>query len=185
MTFSSSALTLVEPRTRGLRTTTKGCIAMWELTVSPLELVARTTIIYVLFFGALRLSGKRELGQFTLFDLALVLLAANALQPAITGSDQSVLGGAIILVTIFVLNRVVAEVRVVVPFVDRLLEFKPTTIGRDGAWMTSQFRGQGIDLEDAEAALRQHGLERVEQMKLATLEEDGSISIVPADGGGR
>ena len=35
---------------------------------------------------------------------------------------------------------------------------------------------------DAEAALREHGLERADQIKLATLEEDGSISIVPADG---
>lgn len=156
---------------------------MWQLGISPLELVARTTIIYVLFFGALRLSGKREIGQFTLFDLALVLLAANALQPAITGSDQSILGGAVILTTIFVLNRVVAEARVRIPFVRRLLEFTPATIGRDGRWIHSQLARQGIDLGDAEAALRQHGLERVSQMKLATLEEDGSISIVAIDGG--
>jgi uncharacterized membrane protein YcaP (DUF421 family) len=156
---------------------------MWQLGISPLELVARTTIIYVLFFAALRLSGKREIGQFTLFDLALVLLAANALQPAITGSDQSVLGGAVILTTIFVLNRLVAEARVRIPFVRRLLEFTPATIGRDGRWISSQLARQGIDLGDAEAALRQHGLEHVSQMKLATLEEDGSISIVATDGG--
>jgi uncharacterized membrane protein YcaP (DUF421 family) len=156
---------------------------MWELGVNPLELVARTAIIYVLFFGALRLSGKREIGQFTLFDLAMVLLVANALQPAMTGADQSVLGGAIILATIFVLNRLVAEARVRIPFVRRVLEFKPTTIGRDGTWLKAQFARQGIDLGDADAALRQHGLERVEQMKLATLEEDGSISIVAAADG--
>jgi uncharacterized membrane protein YcaP (DUF421 family) len=154
---------------------------MFELTVSPLELIARTTIIYVLFFGALRLSGKRELGQFTLFDLALVLLAANALQPAITGPDQSVTGGAIILATIFILNRLVAEARVRIPFVASVLEFKPTTVGRDGAWIDAELARQGLDHDDAEAALRQHGLERVEQMKLATLEEDGSISIVEKD----
>jgi uncharacterized membrane protein YcaP (DUF421 family) len=156
---------------------------MWELGVNPLELVARTAVIYVLFFGALRLSGKREIGQFTVFDLALVLLVANALQPAMTGPDQSVLGGAIILATIFVLNRLVAEARVRIPFVRRVLEFKPTTIGRDGRWLKAEFARQGIDLGDADAALRQHGLENVEQMKLATLEEDGSISIVAADDG--
>ena len=156
---------------------------MWDLGLNPLELIARTAIIYALFFGALRLSGKREIGQFTLFDLALVLLVANALQPAMTGPDQSVVGGAIILTTIFALNRLVSEARVRIPFVRRLLEFTPTTVGRDGKWQTSEFARQGIDLGDAEAALRQHGLERVEQMKLATLEEDGSISIVPADTG--
>jgi uncharacterized membrane protein YcaP (DUF421 family) len=153
---------------------------MWDLGINPLELVARTTIIYVLFVSALRLSGKREIGQFTLFDLAMVLLVANALQPAMTGADQSILGGAIILGTIFALNRLVAEARVRIPFVRRVLEFKPTTIGRDGRWLRAEFARQGIDLGDAEAALRQQGLEQVEQMKLATLEEDGSISVVPA-----
>ena len=156
---------------------------MWDLGVNPLELVARTAVIYALFFGALRLSGKREIGQFTVFDLALVLLVANALQPAMTGADQSVLGGAIILATIFVLNRLVSEARIRIPFVRNLLEFKATTIGRDGKWLKAEFGRQGIDLGDADAALRQHGLERVEQMKLATLEEDGSISIVATEDG--
>ena len=155
---------------------------MWELGVSPLEIVVRTAIIYLLFLFFLRLSGKRQLGQFTLFDIALVLLAANALQPAMTGADQSVTGGVIIVITIFTLNRLVAEARVRIPFVKQLLEFQPTVIGRDGTWLTKEIEKQALDEDDAEAALREHGLERVEQMKLAVLEEDGSISIVPAEG---
>src|SRR4029453_16029172 len=103
---------------------------MWQLGVTPIELVVRTTIIYLLFLALLRLSGKRQLGQFTLFDIALVLLAANALQPAMTGPDQSITGGVIIVITIFALNRLIAEARVRIPFVQRLLEFEPTVIGR-------------------------------------------------------
>ena len=61
---------------------------MWQLGASPLELVVRSTVIYLVFLGALRLSGKRDVGQFTLVDLALVLLAANALQPAIRGQTS-------------------------------------------------------------------------------------------------
>ncbi len=95
---------------------------MWELGVPLIEIVVRTTIIYFVFLLLLRLSGKRQLGQFTLFDIALVLLAANALQPAMTGPDQSVTGGVIIVVTIFALNHVVAEARVRIPVVKRLLE---------------------------------------------------------------
>jgi uncharacterized membrane protein YcaP (DUF421 family) len=155
---------------------------MWQLAVSPLEIVLRTTIIYLLFLVSLRISGKRQLGQFTLFDIALVLLAANALQPAMTGPDQSITGGAIIVVTIFSLNRIVAEARLRIPTVQRLLEFEPTIIGRNGKWLKAQMEEQGLDLDDVHAALREHGLSRVEQMKLAVLEEDGSISIVPVAG---
>ena len=154
---------------------------MWQLSVSPIELVVRTTIIYLLFLVALRISGKRELGQFTLFDLALVLLAANALQPAVTGPDQSITGGVVILITIFSLNRLVAQARLRIPLVRRLLEFTPTVVGRDGQWLTDQVRKQELDLDDLDAALHEHGLERVEQVKVATLEEDGSISIVPRE----
>jgi uncharacterized membrane protein YcaP (DUF421 family) len=155
---------------------------VWQLGVSPLEIVDPTTIIYLLFLVFLKLSGKRQLGQFTLFDIALVLLAANALQPAMTGPDQSVVGGVIIVITMFTLNRLVAEARVRIPLVQRFLEFQPTVVGRDGRWLKDELEKQGLDEDDVEAALREHGLERVDQMKLAVLEEDGSISIVPAEG---
>lgn len=154
---------------------------MWTLGTPPLELVIRAAIIYALFFAALRLFGKREVGQFTLFDLALVLLVANALQPAITGSDASIPGGLIVIVTIFSLNRAVAALRVRSSLVRRILEFGPTVIGRDGAWLLPVLVRQGLDLADVDAALREHGLDAVEQMKLATLEADGSISIVATD----
>jgi uncharacterized membrane protein YcaP (DUF421 family) len=155
---------------------------MWQMAVPPLEIVARTTIVYLVFLAALRIFGKREVGQFTLFDLALVLLAANALQPAITGADQSIPGAVIIIVTIFVLNRIVAELRRRVPIVRRLLEFQPTVIGRDGAWLPEALDKEGLDEDDLGAALREHGLDSITQMKLAVLEQDGSLSIVPTDG---
>jgi uncharacterized membrane protein YcaP (DUF421 family) len=151
---------------------------VWTLGTPVLELVVRAALIYAVFFVALRLFGKRELGQFTIFDLALVLIAANALQPAITGTDASLLGGLIVILTLFVINRGISLLRVRSRVVRRLLDFGPTVVGRDGAWLLPELVRQGLDLIDVEAALREHGLEDVGEMKLATLESDGSISIV-------
>jgi uncharacterized membrane protein YcaP (DUF421 family) len=156
---------------------------MLTLGAPVIELVARAAIIYVVFFGALRLFGKREIGQFTVFDLALVLLAANALQPAMTGADASVPGGLVVILTVFLLNRAVALLRVRSKFVRGILEFAPTPIGRDGAWILPELVRQGLDSDDVEAALREHGLDSVRQLKLATLEADGSISIVAREKG--
>jgi uncharacterized membrane protein YcaP (DUF421 family) len=156
---------------------------MWQLEISPIELVARSAIVYLLFLAALRISGKRELGQFTLFDLALILLAANALQPAITGPDGSIPGAVIIIATIFSLNRLVAEGRRRVPLVRRLLEVPATVIGRDGKWISNAVADQDLDPDDLDAALREHGLASLDEMALAVLEQDGTISIVPKDGG--
>ena len=159
--------------------------AMWTLNINPLELIARCVIVYIVFLAALRIFGKREVGQFTIFDLALVLLAANALQPAITGPDASIPGALIVITTFFSLNHLVAQLRRHVPFVRDLLEGHATIIGRDGAWIREAVDREELDDEDLAAALREHGIETVAEMKLAALEDDGSISIVPTDGGSR
>jgi uncharacterized membrane protein YcaP (DUF421 family) len=155
---------------------------MLTLTLSPLELVLRSVIVYVLFLAALRLSGKRELGQFTIFDLALVLLASNALQPAITGPDASIPAALIIVATLFVLNRLVALGRNRSLTFRRLIDYAPTTVARDGKWDAAAIKAEGLDTDDLTAALHEYGLESVDEVRLATLEHDGSISVVPAAG---
>ncbi len=81
---------------------------MWEFVVPPWELAFRAALIYIALVVALRVFGKREVGQFTLFDLVLVLLVANAVQPAMTGPDTSLGGGLVIIATLLLVNRGVA-----------------------------------------------------------------------------
>jgi uncharacterized membrane protein YcaP (DUF421 family) len=145
------------------------------------ELVLRALIIYIAFFIGLRVFGKREIGQFTVFDLVLILLIANALQPAMTGPDVSVTGGVILIVTLLVINRVLALIRNRFPVLDSLINPEPTVIARDGQWVKDSFQKEDLSLEDAEMALREHGVEKIEEVRLAVLEEDGSISVVPKD----
>ncbi|HKB27593.1 MAG TPA: YetF domain-containing protein [Candidatus Limnocylindrales bacterium] len=155
---------------------------MFTLTLSPLELVLRSVVVYVLFLAALRLSGKRELGQFTIFDLALVLLASNALQPAITGPEASLPGAAIIIATLFTLNRLTAFARRRSVLARRILDYAPTVLARDGKWIDAAIGQEDLDTDDLQAAIREYGLESVKEVKLATLEHDGSISVVPEAG---
>ncbi|HYM51148.1 MAG TPA: YetF domain-containing protein [Candidatus Limnocylindrales bacterium] len=152
-----------------------------SLSVPWWELVIRSVIIYVVFFIGLRAFGKREVGQFTVFDFVLILLVANALQPAITGPDNSVTGGVIIIITLLLINRGLAFVRRRFPAIDDVISPKPTVIARDGKWIKENFDREDLSLEDAEMALREHGVEKVEDVSLAELEEDGSISVVPKD----
>ena len=156
---------------------------LWRFGTPPLELVVRGIVVYAIFLAALRVSGKRELGQFTIFDLAVVLLAANALQPAMTGPDASLPGALVIIATLFTVNRIVAWARRRFAVVRRLLDVTPTTIARDGVWLQAALSGEGLDDDDLQAALREHGLESIGEVRLATLEQDGSISVVPRDGG--
>jgi uncharacterized membrane protein YcaP (DUF421 family) len=155
---------------------------VFTLTLSPLELVLRSAIVYVLFLAALRLSGKRELGQFTIFDLALVLLASNALQPAITGPDASLPAALIIIATLFVLNRLTAFARKRSALARRILDYAPSLVAKNGKWIQAAISREDLDMDDLEAAIREYGLESIKEVKLATLEHDGSISVVPESG---
>src|SRR5450756_900356 len=74
-----------------------------------LEIALRTGVIYLLVLIGIRLSGKREVGQMTPFDLALLLLLSNAVQNAMTGPDTSLAGGAAAALTLLLLNYAVAE----------------------------------------------------------------------------
>ena len=142
------------------------------------HLVIRAVIIYVVFFIGLRLFGKRELGQFTTFDLVLVLLVANALQPAITGPDNSVTGGVIIITILLVFNRMVALVRNRWPWFDALIDPPPTVVVQDGQISKPALEKEGLSETDVEMAIREHGIDKLSDVKQAVLENDGSISVV-------
>lgn len=148
--------------------------------VPPWELVLRSGLIYLALLVSLRLFGKREVGQFTLYDLVLVLLVANAVQPAITGPDNSVGGGLVIIVALVLLNFVVGRLDRFGLF-HRLLQPEPTIVVRDGRYLTGNMRREGVGREEVETAIREHGLEDVSQVQMGVLEPDGTISIVGAD----
>ncbi len=110
----------------------------------------------------------------------LVLLVANAVQPAMTGPDTSLVGGLIIIVTLVLLNLVVARLDTI-PLFHRLFSPHPAVIIHGGQYLTEVMRREGVDREDCEMAIREHGIEDVSQVKLGVLEPDGSISVVPKD----
>jgi uncharacterized membrane protein YcaP (DUF421 family) len=110
-----------------------------------------------------------------------VLLVANAVQPAMTGPDTSLLGGLVIIVTLLVVNFAVGQLRLKSPAFRRLVEPEKTVVGRDGRWLDDEVSRQGLTVDELDAALREHGVETVGQTILVVLEADGSLSVVAKD----
>lgn len=135
-------------------------------------------IIYVALLAALRLFGKREVGQFTLYDLVFILLVANALQPAITGPDTSLVGGLILVVALVGTNYLVGRLDSM-PRFHHLFTPAPTVIVRNGTYLPDVMRREGVDKDEVEMAIREHGIKDLKEVQLGVLESDGTISIVP------
>jgi uncharacterized membrane protein YcaP (DUF421 family) len=154
---------------------------VFDLDVNGWSIVARTLIVYAALLVGLRLTGKRQLGQMTPFDLVLILLIANAVQNAMVGPDTSVWGGLIAALVLIVANYGVVQARERIPLLRRAVEGTPTLLINDGQFVQEHLRREGLDEDEVMMALREHGVSQVKDVKMAILEVDGSISIVPAD----
>ena len=152
---------------------------MLTLAVPVWNIILRTAVIYLILLAGLRLAGKREIGQMTVFDLVVLLLLANAVQNAMVGPDTSLTGGVLAAVVLLVLNAGVARLRLRWPRLRRLVEGMPTLLVLHGEVIPAHLRREGVDQETLEAALREHGVADLADVEMAVLEIDGSISVVP------
>jgi len=144
-----------------------------------LEIVYRSAVIYVAVVVGMRLTGNRQLGQMTPFDLVLILLIANAVQNAMVGSDVTILGGVVAAGTLLVMNRIVSWVVERVPRLRGALEGHTVLLLNDGRLLEDQIRRAGLSDDLVLQAIREHGFDTAADVRMAVLEIDGTISIVP------
>ncbi|MEN1956123.1 YetF domain-containing protein [Luteimonas sp. MJ204] len=152
---------------------------LFELSMPWWEFVLRAVIVYFILLLMLRVSGKRTVGQFTPFDLLVVILLGTAVQNSLIGEDVSLLGGLILAVTLIGCNWLVGFVTARSERLDRLIEGSPVLLARDGELFTRVLRAEGLSRPDIDEALRDNGLSDIADAVLVTLEVDGTITVVP------
>lgn len=146
-----------------------------------LIIAAKTAVIYAFLVLALRLLGKRELGQMNIYDLVLIIVIANAVQNAMVGDDTTLIGGMVAALTLLILNRLLNLLLVRSDKIERALVGEPILLFNDGQLIEERMRREGVTQEQLLAALREHGLETLEEVRMVVLEVDGSLSVVPCD----
>lgn len=155
---------------------------MFELAMPWWVFVLRACVVYFVLLGMIRLSGKRSMGQFTPFDILLVVLLGNAVQNALLGEDTSVGGGLLLAATLIALNWTVGLTTARLPRMERVIEGVPVLLARDGAVYRDVLRRELISKEDFEKAMRQEGCLEIEDIRLAVLENNGHITVVKRGG---
>ena len=146
-----------------------------------LAIAGKTAVIYLFLVAGLRLLGKRELGQMTIYDLVLVIVLANSVQNAMVGDDTTLVGGLVAATVLLLLNRLFTLVIGRSTRLEHYLVGQPLLILNDGQLIRDRMRKEGVTVEQVQAALREHGLERLDQAHMCVLEVDGTISVVPKD----
>jgi uncharacterized membrane protein YcaP (DUF421 family) len=146
-----------------------------------LQILLRTAAVYAVILVGVRLSGKREVGQMTPFDLTLLLLISNAVQNAMTGPDTSLLGGVVAAGTLLVLNYFVAELSGANRRFRRFVQGQPSLLVHDGQVIAAHMAKEHVSMDELQRALREHGINSYHEVALAVLEVDGSISCLKYD----
>ncbi len=152
--------------------------------VQVLEKIVRPLIVYFFLLLMFRITGKRELGQMTPFDLIVLLTISNVLQNAMIGADNSLTGGLIGGLTLFCANGLVARLTLHVPQFAHLIEGKPTPLIENGRILAKNLRREVMTRSELERAIRKHGLDPdadLPKIRKALLEQDGTVTILYKD----
>jgi len=153
---------------------------MWQLTsVTWWELIVRAGIVYVFLLVLLRVTGKRQIGQLSPFDLVLLLVLSNAVQNAMNGGENSVLGGLISAGTLITVNYAIGWATYKNKKIEALVEGRPEILIHNGKLFTQVMDKQRLTHHELDSALRAAGCSCVEEVHFAILENDGKVTVQP------
>ena len=154
---------------------------MWIMSLPWWEFILRGIIVYFFLIVLLRLTGKRQIGQMAPFDLVLLLVLSNAVQNAMNGGDNSVIGGIISAVSLVGTNWVVGLLTYKSKRMEALVEGRPEVLIHNGKLFEETLQQTKITHHELMTALREAGCATVEDVRGALLETDGNISVIPKD----
>jgi len=154
---------------------------MWNLSLPWWEFVLRAVIVYGFLLLILRLTGKRQIGQMSPFDLVLLLVLSNAVQNSMNGGDNTVGGGLILAATLVAFNALVSFITSRSRTAEKWVEGVPEILVFEGKVMKKTMTSEGLSMDELKGAMRAAGCCDVKDVHLATLELNGQISIVRED----
>lgn len=149
---------------------------MFTLGVPAWELVCRAAIVYVALLIFLRISGKRTVGELSIFDLIVVIVLGSAVRTALLGNDKSVPGGLLVVATLLFLDFISAFLTARFKKVEQLLDGKPVLIARDGVVFHDVLKKCNVPSGTFEGVLRKHSMTTA-QIGQAILEANGNITV--------
>lgn len=152
---------------------------MFDLAVPVWELVLRAVVVYAFLLLMLRLTGKRQVGQLAPFDLVLLLILSNAVQNSMNAGDNSLVGGLVSAATLIALNYGTGLATFRSRRIEKLVDGEPEVLIAEGRVFRKALERAQISEQELYSALRQSGCTAPDEVKLAMLENNGVISVVP------
>jgi uncharacterized membrane protein YcaP (DUF421 family) len=144
--------------------------------------ILATALVYFFLILAFKVFGKKELSQLTVIDLVFILLISNAVQNAMVNGDwHSFVMGILAATTLFVLNYIFKRLQYRFHWFRKIMGDSATILVKDGIKQADNLKKEEVTEDELMAVIREHGVDKIKEVKLAVLEADGNISVVSFD----
>jgi len=151
---------------------------LFELSIPWWEIVLRGTVVYFVLLLLLRLSGKRTVGQFTPFDLLVLILLGDAMGGSMIAGDESLQCGIILVLKLLGWNKLMGWLTSRSRTLERAVEGRPVVLARNGHVYGEALERCNLNIDDLQEAMRNADCGSISLIRLAMLEKDGKISVV-------
>ena len=146
-----------------------------------IRIIFSSVAVYLFIILAIRLFGKKELAQLSVYDLVFILLISNAVQNAMVGPDSTLLGGLVAAGSLFVVNYILKQLQLRFPKFGKAIQGEAIMLVFEGKVLSSNMKNAGITQDELMEVIREHGVASISDVDLAVLEVDGNISVLSTD----
>jgi uncharacterized membrane protein YcaP (DUF421 family) len=144
---------------------------------SLLELFLRGTVMYWFLFLMFRFVMRRDVGAIGIADVLLIVIIADASQNAMSDDYESVTEGMVLVGTLVFWNVLTNWLNFKLPRFQKFAEPDPLLLIRDGKVLERNMRREMLTRDELLSKLREHGVERPEEVRWAYMESDGQVSV--------
>lgn len=152
-------------------------------TESVLEIIIRGTIMYLAIFALLRIF-RRQAGSFSIADLIVIVIIADAAQNGMAGDSKSVTESVLLICTIIFWDFFLDWLGFKSKFARKFLEPEKLKVVENGRFLRRNMRKELITIEELKSQMREQGIEDVAEVEFGYLESDGHFSFIKKDADG-
>ena len=147
------------------------------------EVAFRTVFMFLILLIALKISGKRQIKQLSIFELVLVIGLGSAAGDPMFYDDVPLASAAVVFVVMMGCYKLITRLSDKSLFIREALEGKPVYVVENGCILINNFKQEDLTQDELFMALRLAGVEQLGQVQYAIRESSGEISVFQFNSG--
>lgn len=142
-----------------------------------LSMIIKTIILYFFIMLVYRIMGKKEVGQLSIVDLIVTILIAELAAISIENEGSSIFISIVPITVLVLIQIILSYTSLKSKSFRHLVDGKPTVIIKNGRIVFSEMTKLRYSLDDLVLQLREQGINSIEEVKFAILENNGQLSV--------